>query len=459
MEQTARDYIDQHQQRFLEELIELLRIPSISTLPEHRPDVLRAAEFVARSLRDAGLENVTVIPTAGHPLVYGDWLHAAAAPTVLCYGHYDVQPAEPLEEWVTPPFEPTQRNGDLFARGAADDKGQFYTHVKAVETLLRTAGRLPVNLRFLIEGEEEVGGEAIERYVRENPEKLACDAALVSDTSMFAAGVPSIDTGLRGMVYTEIEVRGAGRDLHSGLYGGVAPNPFEALVRILSGLKSPDGRVLIPGFYDDVLAPAAAEQASWQRLPFDEEAYRRDEVRATALTGEAGFSVFERTWARPTLEIHGMPGGFTGAGSKTVIPARASAKVSMRLVSRQDPRKIASDFRRMVQALTPRGYEVAVKIHSLADPVLVEPSDRFLQAGVAALREVFRAEPVFVRSGGSIPIVALFAHVLNIPSVMMGFGLPDDGLHSPNEKFHIANYFDGIRAVVAFLTGLGHESS
>lgn len=454
MEPTARAYIETHQQRFLDELMDLLRIPSISTLPQHRPDIDRAAAFVAGKLTQAGLENVEIIATSGHPLVYGDWLHAPGAPTILCYGHYDVQPPEPLDEWISPPFEPTIRDGNIYARGAADDKGQFYTHLKAVETLMQTAGRLPVNVRFLIEGEEEVGGEAIERYVREHPQRLRCDAALVSDTSMFAPAVPSIDTGLRGMVYTEIEVRGAERDLHSGLYGGVAPNPFEALVRILNGLKSPEGRILIPGFYDDVEPPAAEEKASWQRLPFDEEAYLRDEVRASALTGEAGYSVFERTWARPTLDIHGMPGGFTGAGSKTVIPARAAAKVSMRLVPRQNPQKIADSFRQTVETLTPRGYEVSVKINSLADPILIEPSNPYLKAGVAALREVFHAEPVFVRSGGSIPIVALFAAVLQAPSVMMGFGLPDDGLHSPNEKFCLANYYDGIRSVIAFFAKL-----
>ena len=455
MQPTARAYLEAHQQHYLSELMDLLRIPSISTLPQHRPDLDRAAAFVAGKLTHAGLENVEIIATSGHPLVYGDWLHAPGAPTILCYGHYDVQPPEPLEEWITPPFEPTLRDGNLYARGAADDKGQFYTHVKAVETMMQTTGRLPVNVRFLIEGEEEVGGEAIEKYVREHPERLRCDVALVSDTSMFAPTVPSIDTGLRGMVYTEIEVRGAGRDLHSGLYGGVAPNPFEALVRILNGLKSPEGRILVPGFYDDVEPPAAEEMASWQRLPFDEEAYRRDEVRASALTGETGYSVFERTWARPTLDIHGMPGGFTGAGSKTVIPARASAKVSMRLVPRQNPQKIADRFRSAVEALTPRGYDVSVKIHSLADPILIEPSNPYLQAGVAALREVFSADPVFVRSGGSIPIVALFACVLQAPSVMMGFGLPDDGLHSPNEKLRVANFYDGIRAVITFFERLG----
>ncbi len=455
MQPTARAYLEAHQQHFLEELMDLLRIPSISTLPQHRPDIDRAAAFVAGKLTHAGLENVEIIATSGHPLVYGDWLHASGAPTILCYGHYDVQPPEPLEEWITPPFEPTLRDGNLYARGAADDKGQFYTHVKAVETLMQATGRLPVNVRFLIEGEEEVGGEAIEKYVREHPERLRCDVALVSDTSMFAPTVPSIDTGLRGMVYTEIEVRGAGRDLHSGLYGGVAPNPFEALVRILNGLKSPEGPILVPDFYDDVEPPAAEEIASWQRLPFDEETYRRDEVRASALTGETGYSVFERTWARPTLDIHGMPGGFTGAGSKTVIPARASAKVSMRLVPRQNPQKIADRFRAAVEALTPRGYDVSVKIHSLADPILIEPSNPYLQAGVAALRDVFSADPVFVRSGGSIPIVALFAGVLQAPSVMMGFGLPDDGLHSPNEKFRVANFYDGIRTVITFFEKLG----
>ena len=449
------EYAVAHRARFLDELKEFLRIPSISTLPQHQPDMERAAGFVHDRMIEAGLENVRIIATEGNPLVYGDWLHAAGAPTVLCYGHYDVQPPDPLSEWKTPPFEPTERDGKLYARGAADDKGQFYAHIKAVECLMRTRGRLPVNVRFLIEGEEEVGGRSIETYIQEHPEALACDVALVSDTALFAPDLPSIDVGLRGMVYTEVEVQGAESDLHSGLYGGAAPNPFDALARIIVGLKNEAGRVLIPGFYDAVVDPSPAEKASWGRLPFDEEEYRQKEVRAGFLPGEAGYSVLERTWVRPTLEVHGMPGGFTGAGAKTVIPARALAKISMRLVPNQEPLTVRDQFAAYVQKLTPRGYTTQVRTLSLADPVVVDAENRYVRAAVAALHEVFKAEPVFVRSGGSIPIVALFARVLKVPTVMMGFGLPDDGLHAPNEKFNLENYARGVASVIGLFERLG----
>ncbi|MHB8735742.1 MAG: dipeptidase [Terriglobales bacterium] len=451
------EYAVANRARFLEELKEFLRIPSISTLPQHQPDMERAAGFVRDRMIEAGLENVHLIPTAGNPLVYGEWLHAEGAPTVLCYGHYDVQPSDPLSEWKTPPFEPTVRDGKLYARGAADDKGQFYAHIKAVESLMKTRGALPVNVRFLVEGEEEVGGKGIETYVQEHPERLHCDVALVSDTALFAPDLPSIDVGLRGMVYTEVEVRGAESDLHSGLYGGAAPNPFDALARIIVGLKDEAGRIQIPGFYDAVAEPSPAEKASWGRLPFDEEVYRKHEVRASYLPGEAGYSVLERTWVRPTLEVHGMPGGFMGAGAKTVIPARAVAKISMRLVPNQKPETIKAQFEAFVQKLTPHGYTAQVRVLSLADPVVVDAENRFIRAAVAALKDVFQAEPVFVRSGGSIPIVALFAGVLHAPTVMMGFGLPDDGLHAPNEKFNIENYDRGVESVIGFFERLGGE--
>ncbi|HUX67052.1 MAG TPA: dipeptidase [Terriglobales bacterium] len=452
-------YIRDHADRMLAELQALLRIPSVSTLPAHRPDMERAREFLAERLRELGFEHIERVLPASHPegvpVLYADWLHAPGAPTVLFYGHYDVQPPDPLAEWISPPFEPTVRGGNLYARGAADDKGQLYTHIKAMEALQKVQGRLPVNVKFLIEGEEEVGGEAVEAFVREQPQKLACDCAVVSDTAMFAPGLPSLDVGLRGMVYAEVEMQGAERDLHSGLYGGAAPNPFEALARVIVGLKSAEGRILIPGFYDRVEAPSSEELAMWKRLPFDEEAYRRDEVRAPALTGEAEYSVLERTWARPTLDVHGMPGGFIGPGSKTVIPARAAAKISMRLVPQQRPEEIQRAFREAVRALTPQGFQSQVKFHNLADPVKIETSSRYVRAGVEALRRVFGADPVFVRSGGSIPIVTLFNSELRAPSVMLGFGLPDDGLHSPNEKFALSSYYGGIGAVADFLLRVG----
>ena len=448
---TVADYAQTNAARFENELFEFLRIPSISTLPDHKSDVIRAAEFTASKLKAAGLENVEVIETDGHPLVYGDWLHAEGKPTVLFYGHYDVQPVDPIELWESPPFEPTIRNGSVYARGSADDKGQFYTHIKAIEALRETHGLLPVNVKFLIEGEEEVGGEAIEAYLPANSEKLRANVALVSDTAMYAPETPTICTGLRGMVYMEWLARGASRDLHSGLYGGVAPNPLFALVEVLAKCKDADGQVLIPGFYDDVEAPSAKEKASWADLPFDETAYLRDEVGSTALTGEPEFSVFERIGARPTFEVHGMPGGFTGPGAKTVIPATASAKVSVRLVPNQDPAKIFALVNRFVADNTPKGVEIEVsEIHS-APATLVNPDHPMISTAAQALKEIWGRETVYVRSGGSIPIVGEFQRHLGIPTILMGFGLPDDGLHSPNEKFSLANFHKGILSTARFL--------
>ncbi len=454
MSSQALALVEKEKAACLEDLKAFLRIPSVSTLPEHRVDVERAADWVAEQLRAAGMEHIEKIATAGHPLVYADWLHAPGAPTVLCYAHYDVQPPDPLDEWQTPPFEPTVRGENIYARGAADDKGQLLLQLKAAQLLMKSTGKLPVNVRFIFEGEEEVGGEAIDDFVRRHAERLQCDVGLVSDTAFFAPELPSLDIGLRGMVYTEVEVRGAASDLHSGLYGGAAPNPFEALARIIAGLKRADGVVDIPGFYDDVQAPAPEEKQSWERLPFSEQDYLKNEVKAAALTGESGYSVLERTWARPTLEVHGMPGGFTGAGAKTVIPARASAKISMRLVPNQDPGKIRDAFERRVKELTPPAFSSQVKVLSLAEAVVLDPRNRFVQAAARALSAVFDKEPVFVRSGGSIPIVALMGKQLHVPVVMMGFGLPDDGLHAPNEKFSLPNYYRGIASVMRFWENL-----
>ena len=453
---AALTYAREHQQQFLSELKDLLRIPSVSTLPEHKSDVRRAADFVAAQMRSIGLEHVEVIATPGHPLVYADWLHAADKPTVLCYGHYDVQPPDPLDEWTTPPFEPTERNQNIYARGAVDDKGQMYMHLKALESLLKSGGgRLPVNVRLLIEGEEEVGGEAIANFVRQHPERLKSQVALVSDTEMFAPDMPTLCVGLRGMVYTELLASGPMVDLHSGVYGGAAPNPFEALARIISKLKNENGKILIPHFYDRVEKPSKAELKAWKSLPFKEEHYRKTEVGSKQLTGEKGYSVMERTWARPTLEVHGMPGGFTGAGSKTVIPARACAKVSMRLVPAQRPQEIFRMYSKYVQKIVPRGIEVKIKLLNVADPIVVGTDNLFVEAAADAMQEVFGRETVYIRSGGSIPIVADFEKSLKIPSVMMGFGLPDDNLHAPNEKFHIPNFYRGIESIIRFFQKLG----
>ena len=459
MSSTVDSYIESSRGRFLEELQEFLSIPSVSTLPEHKPDVERACEFVAERLREAGIENVERIASDGNPLVYGEWMKAPGKPTVLCYGHYDVQPPDPLDEWDTPPFEPSVRDGNIYARGAADDKGQMYIHVKAAESLLQTTGRLPVNVKFLIEGEEEVGGRAVDRYVRENPGQLRSDVALISDTEMFAPGLPTLCIGLRGMLYAELTATGAARDLHSGLFGGAAPNPLLGLTRIVSELLTRDNRVRIPEFYDDVETPSPEEKQSWARLPFDETEFLQNQVGAQSLVGEAGYSVLERLWARPTFEVHGIVGGFMGEGAKTVIPAKASAKVSMRLVPRQNPEKILAALRSTVERLTPPGLHVAITTHGMAEPVLMPPSDPAIAAAAKALAETFGKPAVYVRGGGSIPIVARIRQSLGIPVALMGFGLPDDRLHSPNEKFHLPNFFAGIRAVARFWENLAGRAA
>ncbi len=455
MSHATNEFVEKNKDRFLEELKTFLRIPSVSTLPEHASDVQRAASFVADSLKNVGLENVEIIPTAKHPLVYADWLHAPGKPTVLCYGHYDVQPPDPLELWTSPPFEPAIRDGNLYARGSADDKGQMYMHVKAVEALRAVNGALPVNLKFLIEGEEEIGGESVAKYVAGNQAKLKADVALVSDTALYAEGIPTLCIGLRGLVYTEIECRGPARDLHSGLYGGAAPNAVFALIELLSKLKDQNGRILIPGMYADVEKPSPAEKASWDSLPFNEAEFLKNEVGSKALTGEKGYSVLERVWARPTLEVHGIAGGFTGAGAKTVIPAKAVAKVSMRLVPRQDPEKIIAAYKKFVRENTPAGVEMEVRVLSSGAAIMVNPDHPAIAVAARAFKDILKRDTVFVRSGGSIPIVGDFAKHLGIPTILMGFGLPDDGLHSPNEKYKIANYYSGIMTIAHFFEEYG----
>ena len=455
MSQATSAFVEQNKDRLLEELKDFLRIPSISTLPEHAGDIQRAAQYVADSLRHAGLENIEIIPTAKHPLIYADWLHAPGKPTVLCYGHYDVQPPDPLELWTTPPFEPALRDGNLYARGSSDDKGQMYMHVKAVEALRAVNGTLPVNLKFLIEGEEEIGGESVAKFVAENPAKLKADVALVSDTALYAEGIPTLCIGLRGLVYTEIEARGPARDLHSGLYGGAAPNAVFGLIELLSKLKDANGKIQIPGMYDDVEPPAAAEKHSWSILPFDEKEFLKREVGSDRLTGEPGYSVLERVWARPTLEVHGIAGGFTAAGAKTVIPAKATAKVSMRLVPKQDPDKIVAAYKNFVRDNTPAGIETEVRILSAGPAVMVNPDHPAIDIAARAFKDILGRETVFIRSGGSIPIVGDFATHLGIPTILMGFGLPDDGLHSPNEKYKLSNYYSGIMTIAHFFEQYG----
>ncbi len=449
-------YIGGNEARFLEELNAFLRIPSISTSPEHAADVRRAAGYVAARLTEAGLENVAVIPTEKHPLVYGEWLGAPGRPTVLCYGHYDVQPPDPIELWDSPPFEPTIRGGNLHARGAADDKGQMYMHIKAVEALRAVhGGRLPLNVKFLIEGEEEVGGWSIAKYVPLHREKLKADVALVSDTALYAEGIPTLCIGLRGLVYTEVECTGAARDLHSGLYGGAAPNAVYGLIEVLAKAKNAGGVLQIPGIYDEVEAPAPAELESWKSLPFDEAGFLNKEVGSTELTGEAGYSVLERTWARPTLEVHGIAGGFTAAGAKTVIPAKATAKVSFRLVPKQDPEKVVHAFREFLGSNTPAGTKLELRVLSSGPAIAVNPDHPAIAVAARVFARALGRPTVFTRSGGSIPVVGDFATHLGIPTVLMGFGLPDDGLHSPNEKYSLRNYYTGILTIARFLEEYG----
>ena len=456
MAQTAVDtYMSHHKEQFLEDLKGWLRIPSISTLPEHAGDIQRAAEYAANQLRAIAFENVQVIPTRGHPLVYGEWLKAPGKPTVLVYGHYDVQPVDPVELWETPPFEPTIRGDNLYCRGACDDKGQTMLVFKALESLMAVDGKLPVNVRVLIEGEEEAGGESVEHYVRTYPERLQCDAAFICDTHMPSKEIPALITGLRGIVYTEVEVRGAKGDLHSGAYGGVAPNPIHTLAIMIAGLKDAQGHIHIPGLYDHIRPAPDVEKKFWQQDPLRFNELLLHEMGVTEFTGEAEYPPMERIWARPTLEVHGIVGGFTGEGAKTVIPAIAKAKISLRL-----PADITSDeaytlFERRVKELAPRGVTVSVrKIHggeSVIVPVDAEP----MQAAAAALKETYGREPIFIREGGSIPIAALFYNILGVPVVLMGFGLPDDNLHAPNEKYSLSQFYNGMRTVAHFFQHMG----
>jgi acetylornithine deacetylase/succinyl-diaminopimelate desuccinylase-like protein len=442
-----------HRARFESELVDWLRIPSISTLPAHRDDMRRAAHWAAEYLRSMDLP-VEMIETRGYPLVYAEWLGAPGKPTLLGYGHYDVQPVDPIDLWTSPPFQPAVRGGRLFARGAADDKGQIFSFLAAMRAYLQTQGSLPINVKLIIEGEEESGGAGIEAYVRAHADRLRADACLVLDSGMFAPGIPAITLGLRGLVGGEIEVTGPARDLHSGVYGGVSPNPFQALAEILTGIKDENGRILVPGFYDRVVPPPEQEREAWARLPFTETAFLRDEVGSPALTGEPGYSALERMWARPTFEVHGMPGGFTGEGSKTVIPSRAVAKVSMRLVADQRPGEIAGAFAAHVKAIAPKGVTVDVKMRHGAPPVVISPDAPAIGAAKRALSAAFGREAVFIRMGGSVPIVSDFASRLGVPVIVTGWSLPDAKLHSPDENFDLDHFHNGIRAVMRLFEDL-----
>ncbi len=458
MAQPLADYLTGARTRQLDELMALLRIPSVSTTAAHQEDVAAAAWWLEEHMHSIGLENVEIIQTSGHPIVYGDWLHAGdGQPTVLIYGHYDVQPVDPLELWLTPPFEPTVRDGRLYARGASDDKGQTFVHLKAVEALLAATGALPVNVKFLLEGEEEVGSPALVDFVPNQQEKLAADVGLISDSHILAPDQPSILYGLRGIWTGEVTVTGPATDLHSGTYGGVVHNPNQALAEMLAALHDGTGRVAVPGFYDDVRELGADERAALAQVPYGETEVLR-ETGAPALWGEADYSVVERTGARPTLEINGMWGGFIEPGFKTVIPSQAHAKISCRLAPNQDPDRIGALVADYLRTLAPPTVEITVTTGHVGHAFLTPLDVPALQAAAAAYARVFGAAPVYTLEGGSIPVVVVFQQALDIPVVLMGFGLPDDNLHAPNEKLDLENLYRGIATSIAFMQELAHDS-
>jgi acetylornithine deacetylase/succinyl-diaminopimelate desuccinylase-like protein len=440
-------HLDDTRDRRLESYRELLRIPSISALPQHADDCRATAEWIAADLRAIGVENVSVEETTGHPVVYGDWLHAEGAPTVIVYCHYDVQPVDPLDLWDSPPFEPVVVDGRMLARGAADDKGQIHLHLRATEAILATRGKLPVNLRFIFEGDEESSAAPLEGWLAAHGERLAADVAIISDSGFFEGNLPAITISLRGMMYAQIDVIGSEVDLHSGGYGGAVDNPANALARIITALKGPDGRVLIPGFYDDVVALTDEERRLLNELPFDEEAYRA-KIGVPALTGESGFSVLERRGARPTLDVNGIWGGFQGAGSKTIIPAHAHAKVSCRLVTAQDPARIFEAFKAFVEEIAPPSVRVEVTRLGGGRPSLTPVDHPATRAAARALEATFGRAPVYIREGGSIPVCASFEENLGLPVVLLGFTPPDDRAHAPNEWMDLDNYETGIRTII-----------
>ena len=447
------DYIESKREEHLNELKEFLRIPSVSTKSEHRPDIERAARWVAEKLRAAGLDKIEIVPTKMHPLVYGESLHAPGKPTILFYGHYDVQPAEPLDLWTTPPFEPAERGGNLFGRGTADDKGQVHIHIKALEALRQATGKLPVNVKVMIEGEEEVGSVNLWEFVQQNRERLKADALVVSDTSMLAKGVPSITYGLRGLNYYQIEITGPAQDLHSGVFGGAVPNPITILAETIAKLHDRNLRVAIPGFYDDVAALSRAERKALQALPWKEKEFRKT-VGAPSLCGEHGFSIVEQLWTRPTLELNGIWGGYTGEGAKTVIPSKAYAKLSTRLVPNQDPAKIAKLVERQIRKLLPKTVTHKFEVLSTGKPWVAPYSHPIFQKAIHALETGFGKKAVFIREGGSIPFVTQMHDAFKVPCVLLGFGLPDENAHAPDEHIALENYFGGIKSVALFYESL-----
>jgi acetylornithine deacetylase/succinyl-diaminopimelate desuccinylase-like protein len=448
------EFIEGRRDQHLTELCEFLRIPSVSAKSEHKPDIERAARWVADKLQTAGFKTVEVIPTSLHPLVYAESLEAPGKPTILFYGHYDVQPAEPLDLWTTPAFEPTVRNGNLFGRGTADDKGQVHIHLKALESLRNVNGKLPINVKVLIEGEEEVGSVSLWNYVQKNKEKLKADALVVSDTSMLAKGVPSITYGLRGLNYYQIELTGPARDLHSGVYGGAVPNPLTVLTELFAKLHDQAFRIAIPSFYDDVAKLSAAERKSLNALPWKKKDFEKA-VGAPGYAGEKGFTIVEQLWGRPTLELNGIWGGYMGEGAKTVIPSKAYAKFSTRLVPNQDPQKIAKLVEKHIRKLLPKTVICKFEVLSTGKPWTAPFHAPIFTKAQGALEKGFGKKAVFIREGGSIPFVTQMHDTFKVPCVLIGFGLPDENAHAPDEHLALENYFGGIKAIANFYEALG----
>jgi acetylornithine deacetylase/succinyl-diaminopimelate desuccinylase-like protein len=447
------DYIESRRELNLSELKDFLRIPSVSTKSEHKPDINRAAQWVADRLHGAGFSKVDIIPTKMHPLVVAESLEAPGKPTILFYGHYDVQPAEPLELWTSPPFDPTVRGGNLYGRGTADDKGQVHIHLKALEALQKSGGKLPLNVKVIIEGEEEVGSVNLWDFVTQNKDRLRADALVVSDTSMLARGVPSITYGLRGLNYYQVEITGPSQDLHSGVFGGAVPNPITILAEMIAKLHDKNFHVTVPGFYDDVATLSAKERKALNSLPWKESEFRRT-VGAPGLSGEKGFTNVERLWCRPTLELNGIWGGYTGEGSKTVIPSKAFAKISTRLVPDQNPAKIAKQVERHIRQLLPKTVRCKFEVLSMGKPWVASYTHPIFQKAIHALEKGFGKKAVFIREGGSIPFVTQMHDTFKVPCVLLGFGLPDENAHAPDEHISLENYFGGIKSVASFYSAL-----
>jgi acetylornithine deacetylase/succinyl-diaminopimelate desuccinylase-like protein len=448
------DYINVNRDRYVEQLKEYLAIPSISALPAHTADVRRCAEWTAAELSRIGLHNARLMETPGHPVVYAEWLGAAGAPTILFYGHYDVQPVDPLELWTSPPFEATVRDGELYARGAVDDKGQVFMHMKAIEAHLSQHGTLPVNIKVLLEGEEEVGSANLDAFITANKAMLGADVVVISDSPMFDRGIPSICYGLRGLAYFQIDVRGSKSDLHSGSFGGAVVNPAMALAQVLAQMKDKGGRIRIPGFYEDVVPLRDEERQEFARLPFNERKYRQ-ELGAPKLFGESGYTTLERVWARPTFEVNGLLSGFTGEGAKTVLPAVAMAKVSMRLVPNQEPQKIGDLFEAYVKKVMPKSVTYTLTRMHGGKPWMTAFDNQYVQAAGRAIERGFGKRPVFNREGGSIPVVATFQEELGLPCVLFGVGLPDENAHAPDEKLDLGNFHNGVIASAALYEEIG----